>query len=138
VPAWTWLAFDASGAPVRERAVVRDAVSIAVLCELAEDTAGGGDLDELAMRLDELRRTEAPEGIEAAQAALAELEATMEAPPRVASPAYLDRIGGATRNLEQALGAVTGSPFGEAMKQGTLAVEGLAAEVEGSYKVELS
>src|SRR6266508_696064 len=59
-----WLAFDGSGAALADRPLIRDAVSIAALCELAEETAGGGDLDELAARLEELRRTEAPAGIE--------------------------------------------------------------------------
>ena len=36
----TWLVFDATGVPVEERALVRDAVSIAALCEVAEEAAG--------------------------------------------------------------------------------------------------
>jgi hypothetical protein len=44
--------------------------------------------------------------------------------PRVASPAYLD--------------AMASTPdIAEAMKQGTVAVEGLMAEVESTHKVEL-
>ena len=43
----SWLAFDEAGAPLTERVAVREAVSIAALCELAEETAAGGDLDEL-------------------------------------------------------------------------------------------
>jgi hypothetical protein len=35
-----WLVFDATGVPVEERALVRDAVSIAALCEVAEEAAG--------------------------------------------------------------------------------------------------
>ena len=31
---------DATGVPVSDRALIRDAVSIAALCELAEDAAG--------------------------------------------------------------------------------------------------
>ena len=42
-----WLAVDASGAVVASRAGVRAAVSIAALCEVAVDAAGGGDLDGL-------------------------------------------------------------------------------------------
>jgi hypothetical protein len=37
-----WLVLDAHGAPVEERALVRDAVSIAGLVELAEEAAGAG------------------------------------------------------------------------------------------------
>ncbi len=37
----SWLVLDAQGEPVDDRALVRDAVSIASLCELAEEAAGG-------------------------------------------------------------------------------------------------
>jgi hypothetical protein len=36
----TWLVLDATGVPVEERALVRDAVSISALCEVAEEAAG--------------------------------------------------------------------------------------------------
>lgn len=36
----SWLVLDATGVPVEERSLVRDAVSIAALCEVAEDAAG--------------------------------------------------------------------------------------------------
>jgi len=36
----TWLVLDATGVPVEERELVRDAVSIAALCEVAEEAAG--------------------------------------------------------------------------------------------------
>lgn len=130
----TWLALDESGRPVRDRALVRDAVSIAAMCELAEESAGGGDLGDLRARLVELRLTEAPEGIEEAEVAAAELAATIAAPPRLASVAYLDAIGRAAGRLEQALGAVGGSPFAEAMKSGLAAADELAVEVERDYK----
>ena len=38
--ATTWLVLDATGVPVEDRALVNDAVSIAALCEVAEDAAG--------------------------------------------------------------------------------------------------
>ena len=38
--ATSWLVLDATGVPVSDRALIRDAVSIAALCELAEDAAG--------------------------------------------------------------------------------------------------
>jgi len=97
----SWLALGPDGQAVSDRSLLRDAVSIAALCELAEDCADG--LDEL------------------------------EEPPRVASPAYLDAIGAAARRLEQG----PGSRFAEAMKQGSVAVEGLTVEVESGYKLEL-
>ena len=88
----SWLALSADGKPVADRSVVRDAVSIAAMCELADELSG------------------APDDVE----------------PRVASPAYLDEI------------AAAGSPaLAETLKQGTLAVEGLLAEVESTHKVEL-
>jgi hypothetical protein len=36
----TWLVLDATGVAVEDRALVHDAVSIAALCEVAEDAAG--------------------------------------------------------------------------------------------------
>ncbi len=57
-----WLALDDAGEPVLDRARVRAAVSIAALCEIAADTAGGGDLDDLRQRLVALRLTENPPG----------------------------------------------------------------------------
>ena len=43
--ATSWLVLDADGKPVEDRTVVKDAVSIAALCELAEE-AGGGENGE--------------------------------------------------------------------------------------------
>ncbi len=133
-----WLALDRAGRPVGDRRLVRDAVSIAAMCELAEETAGGGDVGELRARLVELRLTENPEGIEEAEVAAAELQEAIVGPPRLASAAYLDSIGGAALRLEQALGEVGGSPFAEAMKVGMAAAEELAGDVERSYKRPLS
>ena len=133
----SWLVVDADGAPVEDRARVREAVSIAAVCELAEENAGGGALDELRAQLLTLRLTEDPEGIEEAEEAALELESTLSAAPRVASPAYLDRVGTATMKLERALGDGGASPFATAMQVGMASVEELAAEVERKYKLEL-
>ena len=38
--ATSWLVLDATGVPVSDRELVRDAVSIAALCEVAEEAAG--------------------------------------------------------------------------------------------------
>ena len=130
----TWLALDDSGRPLDSRPLVREAVSIAALCELAGETAGGGELEELRGRLLALRLTENPDGIEEAEAAALALEGAIGSLPRVASPAYLDGIGAATRRLELALGGNGASPFAEAMKSGVAAVEALTAEVEAGYK----
>lgn len=129
-----WLALDSARAPVADRVLVRDAVAIAAMCELAEESAGGGELGELRARLVELRLTENPEGIEAAEVAAAELQETIQPPPRVASVAYLDALGQAASQLEHALGEVGGSPFAEAMKTGVAAADDLAGDVERRYK----
>jgi hypothetical protein len=131
----TWLALDRDGEPVADRGLIRDAVSIAAMCELAEESAGGGDVGDLRARLLELRLEEAPEGIEDAELAAAELQQAILAPPRVASTEYLDTIGRAAAELERALGASGGSPFAEAMKSGVAAADELAAQVERSYKL---
>lgn len=132
-----WLALDAAGGAIGDRHLVRDAVSIAAMCELAEESAGGGDVGEVRARLVELRLSENPEGIDEAEQAAAELEGALRAPPRLASASYLDEIGFAATRLDHALGGER-SPFAEAMKVGAGAAEELAAEVERTYKSELS
>lgn len=132
----TWLALDGAGRPITDRRTVRDAASIAALCELAEETAGGGDLDELMSHLVAVRLSEAPPGIEEAEEAVRALQRTIVPAPRVASLPYLEQVGEATRRLEQALGEGS-SPFAEGMKHGMGAVEKLTDEIEGNYKLEL-
>lgn len=134
----TWLALDAAGEPITERARVREAVSILALCELAEETAAGGDLDELRAQLAALRIAEAPPGIEEAEEAALDLQRVLGAPPTLATPARLDEIGAATRTLELALsGAGQGSPFAAAMKAAGDVVDSLWADVAGSYRAAL-
>ncbi|MGH3023419.1 MAG: hypothetical protein ACRDNI_07165 [Gaiellaceae bacterium] len=130
----SWLALGADRQPVADRVLVRDAVAIAAMCELAEESAGGGDLGELRARLVELRLSENPAGIEEAEVAAAELQEAIHPPPRVASVGYLDALGQAASRLEHALGEVGGSPFAEAMKTGVAAADELADEVESRYK----
>jgi hypothetical protein len=88
----SWLVLDATGVPVEERALVRDAVSIAALCEVAEEAAGIE-----------------PDG------------------PRVASPSYLDELGGKG-----------GAELGGAVKGSTGTVDELLRDVERGYKRPLS
>ncbi|MGH2921343.1 MAG: hypothetical protein ACRDKU_04665 [Gaiellaceae bacterium] len=134
----TWLVLDDSGNPVTDREAVSRAASIAAMCELAEESAGGGELDELRERLVAIRLTESPDGIEAAEEAALELQQVIGSPPRVAEPAYLDRVGAATRRLELALGDAGSSPFSSAMKTGLASVEDFVHEVESHYKRPLA
>lgn len=133
-----WLALDDDANPLGEQRLVREAASLAGLCEVAEDSAGGGDLPELRARLAELRETEAPEGIDEAEAAAEALAETLQPEPRVASGAYLDAIGAASRRLEQALGESGASPFAAAMQAALGSVEVLAADVERHHKLPLT
>ena len=127
------------GGQARHRACpVRAAVSIAALCELAEESAGGGKLEELRQQLVALRITEQPEGIEEAEEAALALERTIEPPPRLASPDYLDAVGVAVRRLELALGESMSSPFAQTMQHASAVVEELELEVEAGYKAELT
>jgi hypothetical protein len=133
----SWLVLDADGEPVESRELVRDAVSIAAMCEVAEEVAGGGDLDELRSQLVAVRLTEDAPGIEDAEDALLALQATIGSAPRVASPRHLDAVGTATQRLERALDDRGGSAFSQAMKAAVGSVEELARDVEARYKREL-
>jgi len=132
-----WLVVDDNGAVIRDRALVRAVVSIAALCEIAADAAGGGDLQELRSTLTALRLTENPPGIDEAEMAALQLERVVGSPPRLASPIYLDTVGAATRHLERTLGEDE-SPFVRAMASAMTSVEALAAAVVSGYKVELT
>ena len=132
-----WLALDGESRPIADMRLVREAASFAALCEVAEESAGGGDLPELRARLAELREREAPEGIEEAEAAAAALAELVSQEPRLASGEYLDAIGAASRRLEESLGSSSGSPFAAAMQSAVGAVEELAADIERSYKLPL-
>jgi hypothetical protein len=129
-----WLALDDDGIPVADLRTVREAAQLAALCEVAADTAGGEELDELRLRLRELRERERPAGIEDAEAAAAAVADALAEQPRLATTEFLDRVGALARRLEQALGTDAASPFAAAMQQALPAVEELAAEVERNYK----
>jgi hypothetical protein len=134
----SWIVVDDEGAAVSARRDVRDVVAIAALCEIAEESAVGGDLDELLSQLVALRLTENPEGIDEAEAAVRALHRTVGAPPQLASPARLDEIGAATRRLEQALDPAAASPFTAALKAAQGTIDELLQEIEQTYRVPLS
>ena len=133
-----WLGVGEDGSVVMRRVEVRAAVSIAALCEVAVDSAGGGDLDALIASLGDLRAREAPEGIEDAEHAAEALREVVGAPPQLATPERLDAIGAATRRLEQELDPGGTSPFSAALKSAQGAVSELQREVEAGYLVELT
>jgi hypothetical protein len=132
-----WLALDGNATPLTEGRLVREAASLAALCEVAEESAGGGHLADLRSRLAELRETDGPSGIEEAEAAATTLAETLQQGPRIASGAYLDAIGSASRRLEQALGEGGASPFAAAMQAALGSVEELTEGVERNYKLPL-
>jgi hypothetical protein len=134
----TWLALDERGEPVTDRERVREAASLVALCEVAEESAGGGELDELRSRLVALRLTENPPGIDEAEEAILALQQVLGGPPRLATAAYLDQVGAATKRLEEALGDSGMSPFAEAMKYASGAVQEFTTDVESHYKRDLS
>ena len=134
----SWLVLDDAGAPVVDRRGARDAVSIAALCELAEEAAFPGDLDELRAELVALRIAEAPEGIAEAEAAAAALQHAIGAPPSLATPERLDALGRAALRLERALDPTVASPFAAAMRGAQTVVDELWSEVESRYRASLA
>jgi hypothetical protein len=132
-----WLVLDDSAAPVVQLEDVRATASIVAMCELTADLAGGGDLEALRLQLAQVRMVEQPPGIEEAEEAALALERIIGAPPRVASPVYLDDVGTATLALERTLGTLN-SPFSEALRAGTGAVDEFVRDVERDYAVDIS
>ena len=133
----SWLALHLDGTPVTTRVELREAVSIAALCEVATDAAGGGDLEALIGRLRELRETDAPPGIEAAEDAARSLQIVLAEPPQLATPTRLDEIGSATRRLERELDPTAASPFSAAMQASQASVAELQREIEAGYRLPL-
>ena len=132
-----WLVLDEDAEPVLELDDVRSTASIVAMCELTSDLAGGGDLEQLRSQLAQVRMVEQPPGIEEAEEAALALERIIGAPPRIASPAYLDEVGTATLALERTLGNVS-SPFSEGLRAGTGAVDEFVRDVEHGYKLDLT
>jgi hypothetical protein len=133
----TWLALDDHGEPISDRELVRQGASLIALSEVAEESAGGGELDELRSRLVALRLTENPPGIDEAEEAVLSLQQVLGGTPRLATTAYLDEVGAATKRLEEALGDSGLSPFAEAMKAAAPSVQDFTTDVEANYRIEL-
>jgi hypothetical protein len=104
------------------------------LCEVAEEAAFPGDLDELRAQLVALRITEAPDGIEEAEAAARDLQHVLGTPPQLATAQRLDEIGQAARRLETALDPTASSPFSAAMRSAAQVADALWADVERAYR----
>ena len=132
-----WLVLDEDGHAIHDRREVRDAVSIAVLCEVAEEAAFPGDLAELRGQLVALRLTEAPEGIAEAEDAALALQHVIGSPPHVATPARLEEIGEAARRLERALDPTAPSLFTAAMRSAVEVADALWRDVETAYLAPL-
>jgi hypothetical protein len=133
----SWVAVNSDGDVVTSRAELRGAISIAALCEVAADAAGGGDVDELIARLEELRARENPPGIDAALEAARGLRDVLGTPPQLASSTRLDDIGTAARRLEQELDPSGASPFAVALQSSQGAVAELQREIEAGYRLPL-
>jgi hypothetical protein len=133
----SWLAVGADGDAVESRSELRDAISIAALCEFAADAAGGGDLDDLLARIVELRRAEAPAGLDEAEEAARVLRGVVGEPPQLATPVRLDAIGAAVVRLERELDPLAPSPFTAAMRSAEPAIAELRREIEAGYRIDL-
>ncbi len=131
----SWLVVGEEGEAVTSRREVRDTVSVAALCELAEECAFPGDLDELRSQLVALRLTESPAGIDEAEDAALALQHVLGAPPpqQLASLRRLDQIGVAARRLERSLDPIGTSPFASAMEAAQGVVDELWTDVEATY-----
>lgn len=131
-----WIVLDGEGRDVDRREDIRSVASIVALCELAADVAGGGDLAALRQELARLRVLERTDGIAEAEEAADALERAIGAPPRVASPVYLDSVGAEAAELESTLGDIS-SPFGAALRAGSGAVNEFVRDVERGYALPL-
>jgi hypothetical protein len=131
-----WAALDTDARLLDRREAVRDVAAIVAMCEIVSEVAGGGHLDELRRQLVRVRIVENPPGVEDAERSALALEHVLGAPPRLASPAFLDAVGAATLELERTLGQLT-SPFTEALRDATGVVDEFVRDVEQSYVVAL-
>jgi hypothetical protein len=106
-----YVVLDRAGAPVANRRLVKDAVSLAALAERAEEVSGATAADELVERFGEaeevLRRAGDKEAATAAAAVVAAARSLAEGAsgPRAATPVFLDRMAALAAGLAAALDA---------------------------------
>ena len=106
-----YVALDGAGAPVTDRRLVKDAVSLAALAERAEEVSGATAAEELGERFGEaaavLRRVGDREAAAAADAVIAAAGrlGAAAAGPRPATPQFLDRMAAHAAELATALDA---------------------------------
>ncbi len=106
-----YIALDGAGAPVSNRRLVRDAVSLAALAERAEEVSGATAAAELLERFGAaaaaLRSAGLADAAAAADAVSAATQRLADAAtgPRPATPRFLDRIAALAAELAAALDA---------------------------------
>jgi hypothetical protein len=109
-----YIALDEAGAPVSDRRLVRDAVSLAALAERAEEVSGATAADELMARFTDAAERLRPSRNEELAAAAAAADAVIAAAgrladaatgPRPATAQYLDRMAALAAELAAALDA---------------------------------
>jgi hypothetical protein len=104
-----YLAVDGDGNPVTDRTLVRDTVAMLALAERADEVSGAVAAEELeaafaaaTAELGDAGLAAERDAAEAVRSAVAALAAEA-AGPRVATPAYLDRIAACAAQLSQTL-----------------------------------
>jgi hypothetical protein len=105
-----YVLLDAEGSAVADERLVRDAVSLIALCELAEEVsmaAAAVDIGQRFQAVSALLADAEPEASAAAArvAAAARRVGEVAAGPRVATPRYLDRLADAADDLGAAFAA---------------------------------
>jgi len=106
-----YVVLDTAGAPVADRRLVKDAVSLTALAERAEEVSGATAADELVERFGEadevLKRVGDSEAATAAAAVVVAARNLAEGAsgPRTATPVFLDRMAALAAGLAAALDA---------------------------------
>ena len=117
---------------------MREVASIVVMCELAEELSGGGQLDELRTRLAQLRMTEQPAGIEDGRGGGARRWSARSAHRRASPRPRSSTTSAPRRSRSSRRSGELESPFASALRSSTGAMDGFLAEVETRYLLPLS